>query len=126
MLIRAWPLAPTWSSTSQGVSRPLEEALARGEEAREGREGRVVRGEELAGLPSHEGMLTGELPRLLLPRTPPRPRPLLALPPAPSSLVLKLDTLLMLITFFISLRVALGVARRLPFVSPDFIVYYFP
>ena len=77
------------------------------------------RGEEGAGLASPELMFTGELPLLLLPRSPPRPRELAPAPaPAPSSTVLKLETLLMLITFFISLRVALGVALRLTFASP--------
>ena len=72
-------------------------------------------GEEVSGLASLEP---------LLPLTPPLPLTLealdtLALPPASGvcSLVLKLETLLMLMTFFISLRVALGVA--LPLVSPD-------
>lgn len=117
VLILAWPLAPVGSSISQGVSLPLEQPLVKGEEAREGSVGRGE-GEDVTGLASPELMLTGELPLLLLPRTPPRPREL-APPPPPSSLVLKLENLLMLITFFISLRVALGVARRLPFVSPE-------
>ena len=84
-----------------------------------GKFGDLTGREEVAGLASPDWMFTGELPLLLLPRSPPRPRELAPAPaPAPSSTVLKLETLLMLITFFISLRVALGVTRRLPFVSP--------
>ena len=95
------PFGTVCSSSSPGVSLPLEQPLM---------------GEEVSGLASLEP---------LLPLTPPLPLTLealdtLALPPASGvcSLVLKLETLLMLITFFISLRVALGVALRLTFASP--------
>ena len=95
------PFGTVCSSSSPGVSLPLEQPRM---------------GEEVSGLASLEP---------LPPLTPPLPLTLealdtLALPPASGvcSLVLKLETLLMLITFFISLRVALGVALRLTFASP--------
>ena len=89
------PFGTVCSSSSPGVSLPLEQPLM---------------GEEVSGLASLEPLLPLTLEAL----------DTLALPPASGvcSLVLKLETLLMLITFFISLRVALGVALRLTFASP--------